>query len=187
MAVDVKTWHCTVDNYHKMGAAGIFCEDDRVELLNGEIIQMSPIGGVHQGCVKRLNRMVTRFVERDLVVGVQDPVRLSDVSEPQPDISIIRTQFELIPNTTPTAGEVVLLMEVSDTTYQFDRQHKLRTYALAGIAEYWIIDIQGGAIERHTEPADGSYHLMVRGERGQQLTSSVLPDMVLDVAEVLGQ
>ncbi len=169
-----------------MAQAGILGEDDRVELIQGEIIEMSPIGSTHAGCVTRLTMSLARELDERFAVGVQNPVRLDASSEPQPDISIYRTRAGSIVNETPTPDTVVLLIEVADSSYDYDHRVKLPLYARAGIAEYWIVDIPGGAIERHTAPINTTYSHSTRATRGQALASTMLPEVILDVDRVLG-
>src|SRR5215204_7706797 len=134
-----------------MGEAGILHEDDRVELIEGEIVEMAAIGTRHFSCVNRLTRMLVMGVGDAAVVSVQNPVRLNEHTEPQPDITVIRPRDYT--ESLPLPEDVLLLIEVSDTTLVYDRKVKLPLYARAGIREVWIVDLAGEVIERHTGPS----------------------------------
>jgi Uma2 family endonuclease len=174
----------TVSDYHQMVVAGILREDDRVELIDGEIIDMSPVGGWHVACVSRLNRLLIRALGDDAIVNIQSPVRLGKHQEPEPDAAVVRVRdygHEL-----PAAHDVLLLIEVSDTTLGYDRGRKLRLYARSGIPEYWIVDLQGDAIERHTDPVEGAYRVTMRVRRGKEIESLTVPGLAFKADDVLG-
>lgn len=174
----------TVDDYHRMAEVGILREDDRVELIDGEVVEMSPIGGRHVTCVSRVTRLlVSRLPEA--IVNVQSPVRLGEFQEPEPDLAVVR--HRAYANDLPNADDVFLLMEVSDSSLAYDRGTKLPLYASAGIPEVWLVDLPGDAIERHTNPANGGYRISVRVRRGETLASTTMPGLVINVDEVLGQ
>jgi Uma2 family endonuclease len=173
----------TVDEYHRMAEAGILHEDDRVELIGGEIVEMSPIGGRHAACVREINRLLGRQVDDELRVDVQSPVRLGERGEPQPDLAVIRARD--YGDSLPTPEDVLLLIEVADTSLASDRDVKLPLYARAGIAEVWLVDLNGGAIERHTEPSENGYRLVRRAMPGETLESAALPGLAAPVDVVL--
>ncbi len=173
----------TVDEFHRMAEAGILHEDDRVELLEGEIVEMSPIGGRHAACVREINRLLVRQVGDDLRVDVQSPVRLGERGAPQPDLAVIRARA--YGNSLPTPEDVLLLIEVADTSLASDRDVKLPLYAVAGIAEVWLVDLNTNVIERHTEPSESGYRLVRRVGRGETLESVVLPALALPVDAAL--
>lgn len=176
----------TVEEYHKMAEAGILHEDDRVELIDGEIIQMNPIGSRHMRCVNELNWLLSRRLGDEVRVSVQNPVRLDGDLEPQPDLAVIRTRDYA--GELPGPEDVLLLLEVSDTTLRYDREVKLPTYARAGILETWIVDLLAGkTIERHNDPSGDGYRRTQRARPGEALASESLPEIVLQVHAVLGQ
>jgi Uma2 family endonuclease len=179
MATDIsrRPYRFTVADYERMGEAGILTEDDRVELINGEIIEMSPIGIRHMRCVNRTGRLAERSIGDEYEVSVQNPIRLSNDGMPQPDIAIFPAQDDDAPM--PTDDEVLVVIEVADSTRNFDRHTKLPLYAAAGIPEAWLFDLIGETIERHTQPADGRYTLIAVAGRGQALTSTVLPGLTI--------
>ena len=138
----------TVYEYHRMGEAGILHEDDRVELIEGELVEMTAIGTRHFACVNRLNRLLVGALGDEAIVSVQNPVRLNEYNEPQPDLAVIRPRDYRL--SLPGPGDVLLLVEVSDTTLAYDRSVKLPLYARAGIGVVWIVYLPGWTIECHT-------------------------------------
>lgn len=186
LLTDARLKRFTVEDYHRMGDAGILGEDDRVELIEGEIIQMSPIGDAHVGCVNFLTDFLTGRLRGRFTVSIQNPVRLEKHSEPQPDVSLLRKRNGLNGRHVPIAAETIAVFEVSDTTLKYDRDIKLPLYAAANIPEAWIIDLQGQAIERHNQPVEGSYQSIARAVRGEGLRSTVAPELTLSVDDVLG-
>jgi len=182
--IEVKRWRFTVHDYHRMGEAGILHEDDRVELIEGELVEMTAIGTRHFACVNALNRLIMRAVGDDAIVSVQNPVRLNEYNEPQPDLTVIRPRDYRV--SLPGPDDVLLLIEVSDTTLAYDRNVKQPLYARAGIGEVWIVNLQGGDIERHTEPYENGYRSLKVARRGETLGSVALPDLSLSVDDVLG-
>jgi len=184
MAAQMTHHHFTVDEYERMVECGILTEDDRVELIAGEIIAMSPIGPLHASIVTTLTRLLSRAVPDDVLVSVQNPIRLPNDSEPQPDFALVRDADYRRAH--PTPGDVLAVFEISDSTRAFDRDTKLPLYAAAGIAEAWLVDLVAGRIERHTEPGPDGYGTIVVGRRGAMLTSTVVPAVHLPVDTVLG-
>jgi Uma2 family endonuclease len=184
MAIEPSPWRFTVEDYHHMAEAGILCEDDPVELIDGEIIQMSPIGGPHVTCVRKLTHLLVSRLDQGVFVNIQGPVRLSEYDEPEPDVAVVRVRD--YGDELPTPADVLLLIEVADTTLRYDRTRKLPLYAGAGIPEVWLVDLQGEAIERHTEPVDGTYRMAMRVGRGHAIESVLIPGLVLSADDVLG-
>ena len=176
----------TVDEYHGMAEAGILHEDDRVELIEGGVVEMTPIGGRHAKCVTELTRALTPLVGEDTRVSPQNPVRLGDYEEPQPDVALLRVGERYQASELPNPEDVLLLIEVSDTSLAYDRDVKLPLYARSGIAEVWLVDLVSDVIERHTEPSPDGYRLVRRVGRGETIKSTVLPALVLPVDTVLG-
>ncbi len=174
----------TVHEYHRMGEAGILHEDDRVELIEGEIVEMAAIGTRHFSSVNGLTRMLVRSVGDAAIVSVQNPVRLDEHTEPQPDLAVIRTRDYR--RSLPGPEDVLLLIEVSDTTLPYDRGVKLPLYARAGIPEVWIVDLAGGLIERHSDPSGDGYHGLKQARRGEKFESVTLPELAFSVDAVLG-
>ncbi len=178
-------WRFTVHDYHRMGEAGILHEDDRVELIEGEIVEMATIGTRHFSCVNRLNRLLVMSVGDEAIVSVQNPVRLNEHTEPQPDVTVIRPRDYRL--SLPEPEDVLLLIEVSDTTLAYDRGVKLSLYARAGIIEVWIANLPAETIERYTEPFGDGYQRVTQARRGQTLESTALHGLTPTADEVLGE
>src|SRR5207249_12204402 len=118
----------TVEEYHRIGQAGVFTEDERIELLAGEIVVMTPIGSRHASCVSRLNRLFSRHLGDDFLVRIQDPVQLDDYSEPEPDVVVVKARADFYHDAHPRSSDVVLLIEVADTSAGSDRAEKIPLY-----------------------------------------------------------
>jgi Uma2 family endonuclease len=181
---EVTRWRFTVHDYHRMGEAGILHEDDRVELIEGEIVEMAAIGTRHFSCVNRLNRLLVMSVGDEAVISVQNPVRLNEHTELQPDLAVIRPRDYR--ESLPEPDDVLLLIEVSDTTLAYERGLKLQLYAQAEIREVWIVNLPAETIERYTEPSSDGYQRVAQTRRGQALESTGLPGVIPSADEVLG-
>ena len=169
----------TVSEYEELGKLGFFHEDDRVELLDGEIIEMPAIGGDHAAIVRQLTRLVVKQVGAGYIVDVQNPIRLNDDSEPQPDLAIIRDRK--YSGELPAAADVLLLIEVADSSIDYDRNRKMPRYAAAGIPESWLVDVTAQTIARYGDLYNGRYQQIAIAQRGQALDSMVLPAVNLAV------
>ncbi|PPT11004.1 hypothetical protein CKA32_005450 [Geitlerinema sp. FC II] len=164
----IKVRLLTVEDYHRMAEAGILHPDERVELLDGEILQMSPIGRRHAAYVLRIANQLKDELGSRTFIDVQNPVVLNDYSEPQPDIVLLPPREDFYIETGVLASDVYLVVEVSDTTLEFDRTEKLPRYALAEIPEVWIVDTNANRIEMYRNPIDGKYQssqILNRGDR----------------------
>jgi Uma2 family endonuclease len=179
-------WTVSVADYHRMHEAGVLGEDDRVELIDGEIRVMAPIGVKHAAAVKRYNALLTAQVGKNAIVSVHNPVQLNDKSEPQPDLALLKYRDDFYGNVAPLASDVLLIIEVSDTTLVYDRLEKLPRYALAGIPEVWITDTDGEAIEKYTDPKGNQYATKQTFKRGQSISVQALPIITLTVDSILG-
>ena len=176
----------TIEEYHRMAEAGILHEDDRVELIEGKIIQMAAIGSRHAACVKRLNKLLVREVGDSGVVGVQDPVVLPVSSEPEPDVTVLRPRDDFYAAGHPVPEDVLLLIEVSDTSLEYDRDVKVPLYARAGIPEVWVVDLTGEEILAYLRPEGIAYAEVGRVGRGGSLASRTVPGLTLTAGDVLG-
>src|SRR5438876_1223929 len=186
MAVRLLPGPFTVDAYHRMAELGVLDEDHRVELLDGQIVEMTPIGGAHAACVIRLTDLLTRRTGSDTSVSVQNPVVLGERWEPQPDIAVLRRPGGLAGAWLPSPSDVLLVVEVADTSLERDRDVKIPRYAAAGIPEAWLVDLVGDAITVCREPCPGGYSEIVTLTRGEALRPLRLPGVAVAVAEVLG-
>lgn len=177
----------SVEEYYRMAEAGIFTEDDRVELIEGEIVEMTPIGGRHAACVNRLNALLVREAGDAAIVSVQNPVRLSERIEPQPDLTLLRPRDDFYAEGHPTPKDVLLVMEVSDTTLSYDREVKIPLYARSGIPEVWVVDLISGAeILAYSRPVGGAYEAVSRAAHGEPIASRTIPGLTLSVDDILG-
>ena len=160
--------------------------DVRVELVDGEIRQMAPIHPPHASIVKRLNSLLAVQLKGIAVVGVQDPIQLDDYNEPQPDVTVLRFRNDYYASQHPTPADVLLTIEVADTSLSYDRDEKMPRYGRAGIPESWLVDVQSGTITVFTEPHAGGYGQQRVLSRGQDIVSESVEGMRLQVDEVLG-
>lgn len=174
----------TVHDYHRMAEAGILHEDDRVELIEGEIVEMTPIGARHAHAVRMLNQLLSNQVRDEFLIDVQNPVRLDERNEPQPDLAVLRARDYR--RSLPGPEDTLLLVEVSDTTLAYDRDVKLPLYARAGVPEVWIVDLGNEVLERHTGPSGDGYRYVEKVRRGQKLVSDTIPDLAVDADAILG-
>ena len=176
----------TVAEYHLMGEAGILTEDDRVELIEGQLIAMSPIGSDHSGTVNSLNRALVMAVGDRGVVAVQNPVQLDDLSEPQPDFSVLKPRADDYRRATPRPHEVLLIVEVANTSLAYDRAVKRSLYAYHGIPEYWIVNVAAGEVEVCRQPSGDNYASITRVGRNGTLAPELLPGVAIPVTSLLG-
>ncbi len=174
----------SVKEYYAMADAGILTEKDRVELLDGEIILMAPIGSRHAFCVDQFNDMLVPALQGQAFVRIQNPVRLDDGSEPQPDIAVVRWR-DGYSEGHPTPEDVLLLIEVADTTVDFDRNEKLALYARAGIPEVWIANLRDRRLETYTEPTGNEYVTAHHFEIGSSVSPQAFPDIVVPVGRII--
>lgn len=186
MALELKRRLFDVDEYHRMAQAGILTEDDRVELIDGEIVEMNPIGAPHARCVMFLNDVFVRRLEGRAVVSPQNSVRLDRRTEPQPDIILLRPPLARYAKTIPEPGDVLLIVEVADTSQYHDRVVKLPRYAAAGIPEVWIVDLGAAVLETYRDPAGSGYRSTQRLARGETVAPAAFPDVTLAVDDILG-
>ena len=172
-----------VGEFSAMITAGIFGEDDRLELLDGEIIEMSPINPPHAVCVRKLSRLLGH--PKDIFVDVQNPLRLSVESEVYPDLCLLKLTEDFYTGRTPRADDTLTVIEVADSTLQFDRTIKLTRYAEAGILEVWIVDLQNERVLVHKRPLDGVYGDVNEYKRGDTLEVAALEDTSFSVDDIL--
>jgi Uma2 family endonuclease len=170
-----------VDEYHRMGRAGILPEDSRVELINGEIIDMAPIGSRHAGSVSQLNALLERATGDAAIVWVQNPIALSDHTEPQPDLALLRPREDFYKTAHPGPGDVLLVIEVADTTLAYDRDIKLPLYARASIPEAWLVDLAARTLTRCHEAGPDGYHRSEAITDLQRVGIATLPGVALDL------
>ncbi len=182
----VATYRFSVEEFNKLGEAGIFDEDDRVELLDGEIIVMSPIGSRHAGTVMQINWALQHKLDDRVLFNLQNPAVLDDFSEPLPDITLLKPRADFYKTAHPRPEDILLLVEVSDTTLAYDRGRKLRKYAEREIREVWIVNVNANRIERYCSPVASAYSIAEKKERGDQISIAAFPDVVFAVEELIG-
>lgn len=169
MEVQVVKRPFTVQEYHLMAEAGILTENDRVELIHGEIINMSPIGNRHLACVNRLTMLLAPLLNTKAIVSVQNPVRVDEYSEPEPDVTLLKLQSDFYAQEGIKPQNVFLIIEISDSTLDYDRKIKLPLYAEAGISEIWIVNLPEEQVETYTQPANGIYQQIEKFKRGMTI------------------
>jgi Uma2 family endonuclease len=174
-----------VDDYHRMAETGILSPEDRVELIDGEIIETAPIGSAHGGMTNRLTRLVAQAVaDGRVLVSVQGPLRLDAHSEPQPDLMLLRPRADDYTTSHPTAADVLLVVEVADSSIAYDRGPKLALYARHGVPEVWIVDLVGRAVELCRGPGPEGYAERRRITEGMA-TPTLVAGLEIDVAAIL--
>lgn len=182
----LKRHRLTVADYYRMGEAGIFAPDARVELIEGEIIDMAPIGTRHGSTVKRLNALLVAAVGSRAIVSVQDPLRLDDLSEPEPDLMLLQARADFYASAHPTAADVLLLIEVADTSARYDREIKLPLYARHGVCEVWIVDLEARLLRLFRAPSGETYTQISTSAAPGRTPIAALPDVEIDLSQLLG-
>lgn len=167
----------TVEEYHRMSEASILHEDDRVELLDGQIYLMSPIGSQHAACVRRLDRLFQTQAEPDALVSVQNPIQLDQVSEPEPDLALLAPREDNYAARHPRPAEVLLVVEVAETSESFDQSTKLSLYARAGIREYWVVNLSDKQVHVYRNPEGEQYNTHETYGPDDELAVSDLPSL----------
>jgi len=171
--------------WKKLGEANIFPPGSRLELINGEIIEMAPIGSNHSGHINKLTQILVKLASNQAVVSVQNPVQLNDLSEPEPDLMLLKPNPDFYSAHHPDASHVLLLIEVADSSLKFDQNQKLRLYALHNIPEYWLLNIKDACLEVYRQPYDGLYAEKTTLRAGDNITLSQLNDININIADIL--
>ncbi len=182
----VRRYRFTVDQYHRIGALGIIPPECRVELIDGQIFRMSPIGPWHSGVVNRLTRWFVTGLGERAVVHVQNPTIVDKRSEPQPDIMLLAPRADFYGTAHPTPRDTLLVVEVAETSLAHDRRRKLPLYARSGVMEAWIVDHRADAIDVFREPSANGYAVEIQRRRGDHVAPLAFPELRLAVSEVLG-
>lgn len=171
-----------VDEYYRMAEVGLLAPNARVELIEGEVVDIGPIGSKHADMVDHLSTLLIRTTSDRALVGVQRPVRLDERSEPQPDLVLLKPKPGRYRNAHPTSADVLLLIEVSDTTLKFDLGQKLSLYAQHGITEVWVVDLENNQLHQMREPDGASYRTATIMKAPQIAAVSALPDVHVELA-----
>lgn len=180
-----RTRRWTRDEYYRAYTSGLFGPEERLELIRGEIKEKMPQRPRHATGVRKLERALLRFENDAYHVRSQAPITLLNDSEPEPDLVVARGSLETFEERHPLAEELVLVVEVSDTTLTYDRTDKARLYAEAGIAEYWVLNVAGGYLEVRRDPDEGEYHSLQTIRTGDSIAPLFSPDTPLPVADLL--
>lgn len=176
----------SVDEYYKMIELGMLKDYEKAEIIEGELIKKMTVGDRHAAIVNILNRLFSRNLSVDILVSVQNPIRISDFNEPEPDI-VLADLTKYDGKRHPRPAEVLLLIEVSDSTVKYDRDVKLPLYAEAEIAEAWIVNLPNEIIEVHTKPQFGLYRLTEIYKAGDTIKSAAVPNLQIEAAKILGE
>ena len=176
-----------VDEYHRMAEAGIFGEEDRIELIDGELIDMAPIGQGHAAIVTGLTGALSLACAGRALVSPQNPVRLDRSSEPQPDFAVLRLRADFYATgERPGPGDVLLLVEVADSSLNFDLTVKLPLYARASIPEFWIVDLKRRVLDAYRQPIENGYGEVTTYHAGDHIALAAMPDIVVKLDLVFG-
>jgi Uma2 family endonuclease len=186
MQVEVTKKLFTVDEYYQMAEAGILGPGDRVELIDGEIIQMSPIGDRHAGHVNRANHLFAASFAGRAVVSVQNPIQLNKYTEPEPDVLLLKPRSDYYAGKKVWAEDALLIVEVADTTLRYDRNIKVPRYAAAGVLEVWIENLSADELLVYRDPAAEGYAKSITLHRGDSVSPVAFPDVVFKVEDLLG-
>jgi Uma2 family endonuclease len=186
MSVKMQRRLFTLQEYHLMGESGIFGEDDRIELIEGEIVQMTAIGTRHASSVKRLIAVFSDLERRKAIIGAQDPIQLTERTEPQPDVVLLQPRADYYATAHPVPSEVLLLVEVADSTVDNDRNIKVPIYARSLIQEVWLVDLVENCLEVYRQPGPNGYSLMLKFWCGQQVAPLAFPEFEVSVDFILG-
>lgn len=186
MALEIVRRQCSVADYHRMAETEILRENERVELIGGDVIQMPRIEAPHAACVDRLNMFITPTMGGSAIVRVQGPIQLDDYSEPQPDLALLRVRDDFYRDGHPLPIDVLLVIEVADSSLLYDRNTKLPVYARAQIPEVWLVSVPDERIERYSEPVNGIYQTIQIVQRGQAVVSTVLPALTIAADTIFG-
>jgi Uma2 family endonuclease len=175
----------TVEEYHRMAEAGVLAADARVELIEGEVIDMAPIGSRHASVVNRLNDLLTLATRGRAIVQVQGPVRLGDRSEPEPDFALLRPRSDYYRDALPTSADVLLLIEVAESTQRYDRTVKAPLYARHGIPELWVIDLESALVHFYRRPSGDAFADISATDRPGATAIGALAGVTIDLSSVL--
>jgi Uma2 family endonuclease len=174
----------TVEEYFRMGEGGVFAPEARLELIEGEIIEMAPIGSPHAGAVNILVGNFARAVGELAIVSVQNPLIVGDRSVPQPDLALLKPRADSYTKSHPTVAEVLLVVEVADTTLRYDLGTKIPLYARFGIPEAWVLDVQGRVMRVFRDPSADGYRTSFTVSEGETVSVQALPGVVIALSEL---
>lgn len=174
-----------VVEWQKMGKAGVFSPESHLELINGEIIEMAPIGSHHASHLKRLINLFSGLIQKSAIIAVQDPLQLGDLSEPEPDFMLLHPRSDFYYENHPNNNDVLLLIEIADSSLEYDQNAKLRLYALHNIPEYWLLNVQDICLEVYRQPKNGFYAEKTTLRDGDKIILSQLDNISINIADIL--
>jgi Uma2 family endonuclease len=181
MAIETQRRRFTVFDYHRMVGAGILCEDDRVELIRGDILEMSPIGPRHNAAILRATQQLVRLVGDQAIVGVQGSVRLDEYDEPQPDLYLLRPKEDFYASGHAGPADILLIIEVADSSLEYDQTIKRELYAETQVPEYWISDIRNDRLLAYSDIHQNKYSVVREYSRGSIIAPRLLPEVQMPV------
>lgn len=186
MSAELARLKFNIHDVERMVKAGMFAGNERVELIEGELIQMAPQGSYHIGSINRLAAILIPQLLGKAVVSVQNAVIINDVNEPQPDISLLRFRDDYYSNAKARPEDIFLLIEVSDSTVTYDRKVKVPLYARNGVAEVWVVNLPKKIVEVYSHLENGKYKVVKKLEFGETLSPKLIPSLKIKVAEIIG-
>lgn len=186
-APPVERFRLSSERYHTMIEKGIFGEDEHIELIEGEIVTMSPIGAEHSGLVKKLAELLFGLLNKRALISVQDPIQLDDFSEPEPDLALLRPRSDYYMRSLPTPADVLLVIEVADSSLAYDRTVKMPLYAQAGIPEAWIVNLIDRWIEVSRDPSPVGYTTTLKILPGRAIAPQAFADVIVAVDTLLSE
>ena len=175
-----------VEDFRRMTEVGILPEESGWEIIDGYLIDKMSIGSRHASTVKRLNRKLSLLIGDRAIISVQDPIHIDEYNEPEPDIALLNLREDFYAESHPTLEEVLLVIEVADSTVEADRTIKKTLYAEAGIAEFWLVNLKENTVERYSSPKNGNYRLAEILESGETIKAGMLENLTLKIDEILG-
>jgi len=175
----------TITDIDQMVTSGILAEDEHVELIQGQLIKQSPPGILHAACVDRLNKLFARQVADDIIISVQNPMTINEILQPEPDVMLLAPRADFYTKARPTANDVLLLVEVLDSSLAYDQEIKLPLYAWAGVREVWLVNLPEQSIDCYSHPTAQGYRLCERFFAGDTIQPDVMPDVTANVAFIL--
>src|SRR5205085_10995403 len=184
MSVQAERRHFSVTEYKRMAETGILSEDDRVELIEGEVIERRPIGSRHAACVRRLDALFNQRLGASAQVSAQNPILIDDYSQPGPDVALLKPRPDYYSEEHPAARDVLLVVEVADPSVEYDRHVKALLYARAGVGEMWLVNLQEDAVKVYTRPENGAYQDRKRFARGDSIPLTAIPGLTVGAEEI---
>jgi len=187
MAIAITKRRFTADEFVRMGEAGILRREDRVELIDGEIVTKMTIGPRHAACVDRATRLLVTRAGESAIIRVQGAVRVNLFSQPEPDLMLLRPRSDFYAPGHPGPADILLIIEVAESSLDYDRKVKAPLYARSSVHEYWLIDLNKNVVTCYSSPEHDTYRVARRFRRGQSLSPRLLPGVVVSVDELLGE